>query len=242
MKHARSHAGNAFFLILLGVVLFAAFSAAVLRTTSQSGSTNPERDKLDASLIIKYGGVLRSAVNQMRALGISESDISFANATVTGYGTLGTNAPAEVFNSSGGGIAYEIPNSRWLDGVSTAQTGYGEWVFTGADAIRFGVGTPLSGYCSAASCKELVAILPYIKKAICLEINKQLGIGGATPTIYQDVQAIQFTKFTGTFGANSDSIGDSADNMKSQLQGCIEGGGSGPAAGTYHYYQVLIAR
>ena len=238
MKHARSEAGNVFFLILLGVVLFAAFTVAVTRSTQQGGSANPENDKLMATNIIKYGTTLKNAVDQLRAQNISEADISFANSTVSGYGTVGANPSAEVFNFAGGGIVYEVPDAKWLDGISTAQTGYGEWRFTGTNLIA-GFGSYVDASLSPASPKgHLVAILPYVKENICKEINRLLH-GSATVQFTEST--FDLTKFTGTYNdLDGPQIYNDAEpsyvNYKDE--GCV----NPESAGKYFYYRLLIAR
>lgn len=240
MKHAQSEAGNVFFLILLGVALFAAFTAAVMSSSSKGGSANPDRDKLEATNIIKYGNTLKSAVDQLRSRGgLSESDISFANSTVSGYGTVGANPTAEVFHIEGGGIAYETPDSRWLNSAFSLQTGYGEWRFTGVNPVYL-VGTPSTGNCGAASsCKELLAVLMFVKESVCDEINKQLGTTDASGNPHVSTSPADVTKFTGTFGSSAYHIRDTADELGGVQQACI---GISSIPGSYHYYHVLIAR
>jgi hypothetical protein len=48
------------------------------------------------------------------------------------------------------------------------------------------------------------------------------------------------TEFTGTFTATT-QIYDAGPVLSGKKEGCFEGGGT-PAAGTYHYYRVLMGR
>lgn len=241
MKHVKPQNGNAFFLILLGVALVAAFSMAVTRSSSVETGATSERDRIAATRIIAYGNTLRSATEQMRSNGISESDISFANNIVTGYGTVGANPSAEIFNSSGGAITYEKPDATWLDGTYSLQDGFGEWRFTGDNAVR-NIGTPASAACGAmVGCKELLVILPYVKKNVCTLINNNTNYKETAGTIPVDATTFGLTKFTGTFSASDVDIAPTSSVTWGRMQGCIEGGGT-PATGSYHYFQVLIAR
>lgn len=244
MKHRDSQRGNVFFLILIAIVLLGAFTFSVTRSTSGTNDATREQDKIAATRIIAYGNTLKGAVDMLRHQGVSESDISFANNVVAGYGTVGANPAAELFHMNGGSIAYEKPDAGWLDGVSTAQTGYGEWIFTGHNALR-NVGTPINDgtdACNARDCKELLAILPYIKKSVCERINSLIGFPSPIP---KDSASSYFNKYTGSFGTDITHIatGTSGPSWGKQ-QGCMEGGGGaqGPAAGTYMYFQTLIAR
>ncbi len=241
MKHAPSHSGNAFFIILLGIALFAAFTYAVTRTNSQGGSLNPDLDKVSASQIISYGDSLKTTIDTMRGRGVGEGQFSFANddATATGYGTVGTNPSVEVFNVGGGGLTYEKPNAKWMDPLYEAQR---EWGFYGRNAVR-DVGSPIGSECAASTCNELVAMLGYIRKSICIQINNNLGVtnpGGNPP---RAATPLAYNKFVGTYGATKPITDNNPANsyLAGKTAACFEGGGT-PDTGTYHYYQVLIAR
>jgi hypothetical protein len=157
-----------------------------------------------------------------------------------GSSRLNSYASRIFFHQSGGGVTYEVPDPKWLDSTFSAQDGYGEWRFTGDNSGRLMVGTPLSGVCDSSACKELLVILPYIKKGICQEIASKMNMLNSG-VIYQDANDIGLTKFVGTFPAASNHLGDAAGGMVGVYQGCIEGGRT-PATGSYHYFQVLIAR
>ncbi len=238
MKHKNHARGNALFIILIAIALFAAFTAAVTSSNSGGGGEQAGFFAISATQIMRYGSTVKSAVDQLRQQGISESDISFANDAVSGYGTVGTNPSAEVFDIDGGGITYEAPNANWFDPLLTAQTGYGTWIFTARNMI-YNVGTPMGSACSATNCSELLAILPYIKKEICEQINKSVNIEG----IPADVSVVNFTeKFDGFDTGSIIGIGSNTSSEPAgQRSFCIEGGGT-PPSGSYHYVHVLIAR
>lgn len=237
IKSKTWQSGNVLFLILIAIALFAAFTAAVTQSNS-GGGEQAGFFNISATQIMRYGSTVKSAVDSLRQRGISESDISFANNIVSGYGTVGANPAGEVFHINGGGITYEAPNENWLDGSFSNQTGYGEWIFTARNMI-YDVGTPIGSICSSQSCSELVAILPYIRQEICEEINENLGV----PNIPTDVSVINFTEKFQDFDTGSIiGIGSSPTaEPTGRYNFCIEGGGS-PPSGSYHYIQVLIAR
>lgn len=234
--------GNVLFMILIAIALFAAFTAAV--TQSNSGGGGGEQSgfyAISATQIMRYGSTVKSAVDSLRQRGISESDISFANATITGYGTVDTNPKGEVFHVSGGGITYEVPNENWFDGAYSNQTGYGEWIFTGVNSLNnVGTWNETDGGCTQNDCTELLLILPYVREEICKEIIKSLSLN----EIEQDNASFGFTKFNGSFSYAHQIVGDTIafnGTLPGQFQACVEGD-SAPTDGSYHYYQVLIAR
>lgn len=239
MKHARSQSGNVFFLVLLGIALFVAFTWAVTQSSSKSGSLNPDLDKVAASQIVGYGESLKTTIDTLRGQGVGEGQISFANNTVTGYGTVGANPSAEVFNISGGGMTYEKPNGQWIDPLYESTR---EWGFYGRNAVR-DVGTPIGAECEDVACNELIALLGYIRKSICIQINNNLGVTNPNGVPPRAATPLAYTKFTGTYGVTKPITDNNSANsyLAGRTAACVEGGGT-PDTGTYHYYQVLIAR
>jgi len=251
MKHKNRTRGNVLFIILIAIALFAAFTAAVTKTNSGGGGEQAGFFAISATQIMRYGSTVKSAVDQLRQQGISESDISFANDIVSGYGTVGANPSGEVFHIEGGGITYEPPEANWLDSTWSNKEGYGEWYFTGKNSIRL-IGEPAGGGCSTSDCIELVAVLSFVKEEICHKINEsiQLTSDGSIP---QDLAGIVIArdsdKFNGIFSYTSlinDAGGlNAAGAMDGRYNFCIGVSGASNSyypEGSYHYFQVLIAR
>lgn len=90
------------------------------------------------------------------------------------------------------------------------------------------------------SSQDLLAVLPNVSEQFCLEVNNKNDINNPTDIPPQDPNTFDVTTiFTGSFSGAS-QIGTAATNAN-KLEGCLEGGGT-PAAGTYHYYRVLLPR
>lgn len=232
-----SSAGNVLFYILIATVLFAALTMSVnymMRGSSGGDSSTRELRRVYASEVIQYGSALRGAVQTIRVSGLTDSQISFNNNIVAGYNNAcpGGGDDCKVFDADGGGMVYNKPSDDWL---ALGQPG-GDWVFSGNNEI-VGVGTDGGG----ASSVELLAVLPWIKKELCTSINELLDIpnpGGEPP---QDSGNIDVTtKFNGVYTA-SQAIGGGDPEIEERRAGCVEGAGT-PAAGTYHFFQVLLAR
>ena len=179
--------GNALFLILIAVALFAALGYAITQS-SRGGGKNADAEKLSlqAAQIVQYAGSIKFAIDRMRyGWGYRDTEISFENSTVAGYTNANcTSTDCKVFDTAGGGVAYDAPKEEWLDSSQSAQALYGEWYFPVGVCIPF-VGTGETG-CQGDGLdnEELVLILPYVRKALCLEINDRLGItnsGGNPP-------------------------------------------------------------
>lgn len=234
MMNRFSHeSGSALVYILIAITLFAALSFAVAQMMRGGGSTNDELRRLQATEILQFGRSLRSAAQGMEIDGIIDTEISFETATVVGYANAGCGGDScKIFSPAGGGMNYSEPVAAdWLDQSQSAEANFGQWVFSGDNAVT-GVGTAAS---------DLLVMLPWVTRTLCIEINDLLGVTNPGGTPPQDSgNADVSTKFTGTYAA-SQSIGGGDPEIEGQRAGCFEGAGT-PAAGTYHFFQVLIAR
>ena len=120
-----------------------------------------------------------------------------------------------------------------MDGLATSQAAghYGTW-YTNSRVHMRGLGIDNNGsICSSGTgdCKELTTGVPFIKKDICLAINKKLGWGtdnigtpfsdegnsyGASPQI----------EFTGSYVHSGSNMGAATPSDYSNIMaGCIEG-------------------
>ncbi len=215
----NSQSGNVIFYVLIVVALLAALSYAV----TQSGRGNvsgigKEKAKIYATEIIGYGNILSQAISQIRLRGYKDTEISFENSKVAGYANANCyDDGCEIFHINGGAINWISPSSNANDGS--------EWLFSVNGVTNIGT-TSL----------DLVMILPNIDIAVCQQINEKLH---GTTIIPQEEDSVTLSKFTGTYSGLA--ISDSGAAMDGNNAYCFEGNVA-PAAGTYHYYQVLIAR
>lgn len=254
MKHSSRdlEKGSALFLILIGVALFAALGYAV-SSMMQGGtnvSINKEQSQLYANEILDYGRNIRQAVQAMRiSNGCRDTQISFENPIEGGY-VNGTDTACQVFSPDGGALSYITPSEKWLEASNSSADLYGELYFTG-DACVNGVGTSNTGTACrdlTSNYAELILFIPYIKESICLQIADAMNILNTDqiPTEFQRAWPDANPKFTGVFTSSNvianNNGSDTSETLDGATQGCFEGGGTNPAADTYHFYQVLIAR
>jgi len=227
MKYHQS--GNVLFYILIAVALLAALSYAV----TQGGRTGVrsvtrERANVYASEIIEYGNILSQSVSQIRLRGYQDTEISFENNIVSGYINANcTDDECKIFHVNGGGLNFLRPPMNANDGV--------DWLFSVNRVIY--VGTHIGGV--ATSDLELVAVLQNIDKGVCEQINRKLH---GTSVIPQENDSINLVKFTGAYsGAWIADSGGASGPIAGNSAYCFEGNVD-PPSGTYHYYQVIIAR
>lgn len=222
--------GNVLFIILLGIALFAAVSAAIMSTSSGGKNIKTERAALRAQQIMRYGEQVKKAVDQLYTNGVSEADIRFASPLLAShYGDITSNTGNQVFTDDGGGLPYTPPPAEAL--VTTTNT----WEFFGTSNV------PQVGTTAA----DLVIVLPDVKLAVCQKINEFIGYtDDATPPVddatdskcvYSSTSA---DRFAGTFatGGSVNSMGTSGFTLLPAYEACVSCGSN------YHYYKVLIER
>ncbi len=233
--------GSVIFFILIGVALFAALSFAVsnINRTGNADITD-EVAGLAASEIVQTATAYKNAVRSARIEGCADTDISFESTYLSGY--VNTNNPpdnCEIFNQAANSTSYVKPQTDWLDSSNSGSNIYGQWFFAqGVCALDVGSG---GSDCDDDSYKDLIAILPFIKRDICRVIDERQDIivkNAPPPVEAGDAWRSGNTRFTGDF-----SGGDIKLERDGALSGCFEGsGGNTPPSGTYHYFQVLLSR
>ena len=239
--------GNVLFLILIAVVLFAALSFAITMSNRSGSDVNTDMVRVAASQIIQSGidieaGVLRLRVSQA----VSDADISFENPMLEDYENPGcTRDQCRVFSPTGGQISYNKPHPEWLNRKFSTEPSFGEWLYTGTSCIP-GQGTGNDAGCAGHPEQlELLAVLPYLTREICIELNKKLGVplqpDGSPPQIAGSAWAGGgAAKFIGSYG-NGEAVIDPGNILFGQPEGCFESNGT-PPAGSYHFFRVVVAR
>ena len=242
----HDQSGNVLFYILIGIVLFAALSFAVANIMN-SGAADPARETrmLAASDLIQYGDGLKRAVQGMHIRSIPDAKISFESPRLKLDYAHPNAAPqrcnsddCRVFTPAGGGFTYIPPVGEWLDKNFTSEPLYGHWFFPRGVCVE-GAGTGDSSCASdTTDNEELVAILPYIRRDLCREINDRLGItnpGGEPPVATGNAWPSGTPLFVGTFTE------DSVIARGGATSGCLRGAGI-PSSSSYFYFKVLLSR
>lgn len=230
MTNIHRQSGNIVIYIIGAIFLLGLLILLVRGSANPGGGIDRETLILKASQVRAYSAELQRGVEFILNNGHSETEIRFAHPNhASAYGTYGTTPTAEVFNPSGGG-------AEWRDNDADVQASASDWVFTAANELS-GIGST----CAASSCADLMAVLPNVTSAFCIYINETLGITNPAGVPPQDQgTATLTTLFSGSY-TYATTIVDAANNLQFKDEGCFEGGGT-PAAGTWHYYKVLLSR
>ncbi len=245
--------GGAIVWILIMIVLLAALTFAATRN-SRTGLNNLDKEKLDLAVseILGYANALRDGARSLKVKGCDVTAISFEHQR---FGTAynNTKAPSDgvchMFRSTGASLSPMEIQAPWLDVSGNSASHYGQWLFTG-DTHVMGVGSEGNAGSGCVGggdgCQELIAGIPYISRSLCEALNRKLKFGGPNGEAPRDngssFASSTNTLFIGAYSAAGNEMGTATpSNYPGKLAGCIEGG-SDPVTGTYHFYQVLLAR
>lgn len=215
--------GNILFMLLVAIVLIAGLTYAITR--SDGGVTNLSREKtsIAADEVASFAVDIRRGIETMTRTGRSESTISFAHASLNGYGTPETAPDAEIFNIAGGGVAFvDVPSgindgSQWEFYSYTAAPGVGD------DA------TP-----------DLVLVLPNVTETFCRAYNTKAGYDQAAAIPTDTGVCINDTskRFDGTFASGGAINTMTTATFRSPAGfACVA-----CDSGAYHAYYTLIER
>lgn len=223
----NTQSGSAFFLILIGIFLFAGLSFALMQSSRTSMSTlSAEQARVAAQEIIAYADGVAKAVQKMKLAGCSDSMINFYT-SISGFSyrtTSNPNAPSDktcdVFDINGGKINMIKANESWKDPASTYNF---SWMANFSNMVT-GVGT---------SAPELALFLITIKPEICTAINKIAGV--TNPSEAPPTNAIN-DPGAGFIGNYSSAYTINNTYLNTHSEFCLN------ESGQYKYYRVLIAR
>jgi len=216
-------------MVMVGVVLFAALMFVFSRGARQGGGNLSEKqEQLAAQEIIDYAQKVERTVNRLLLKECSENNISFfmpGIAELAAY-VHGTEIDAcNVFHGEGGGLGWKSYTNYTPDASV--------WKFS-ADQCIPEIGTGGADCETVGSGADDLIMILKIKPGICTSINDLLN-HPATPQTAAGHDWIANVPFAGTYGG-----AHKLDNNEHRLAGCFQG--SGVNAGTYYFFQTLIAR
>jgi hypothetical protein len=237
--------GSVLFIILIAVALFAALAYTVseMMRGGNPNTIGTEKSRLFGNEIINYGRALRQGAQNLKiSNGCADRDISFENETVAGYAHMPAAPDAcKLFYNTGGGLVYQPPVPEWLDGSSPAPALRGQWYFP-ANVCVPDLGTAEANCATDTVDNEaLIAVLPYIKRGMCIQINDLLGVdnpGGEPPLETANGWTAGLVKYKGISPTDGETL-----DQGGRMAGCFEGAAaSTPDTKTYHFFQVLVPR
>ncbi len=222
--------GNALFLILIAVALFAALSYAITQSGRGGGSISKEQAVIAASQVTQYAASVHTAVQRMIIGGITPSSICYGG-SYNGNSLCSAPEQNRVFDQSGGGVIFQCASETQVDlTYCCGDTVVTNWRFRGIHRTNdkgfyikdVGTNTNVSG-------RDAFAYLASVKPAVCQQINKGLGLD---PTPVDD------TAFSYNMGADTyNTGGNTITAYPGQPFACI---GEDALSYPSNYYHALI--
>lgn len=174
--------GSAFFLILIGIALFAGLSYAVFNGSRQSASgLTRDQARVAANEIASYANTIQNAFQKLRLRGCQLNQLSVRDTNELSWSTYtNSSAPADgscsIYHLSGGAVVNQRPQENWF--VPEASNKF--WSYNARIAVG-GVGSEDA---------ELLFVASGLQKELCVALNGIYGVesvdGDAPPIIYFD--------------------------------------------------------
>lgn len=213
--------GNALFLILIAVALFAALSYAVTQSGRGGGTVDKEQALISASQITQYPAALRTATTRMVITGTAITALDFS----------GTTLDTEVFSATGGGAVAQDPPANTTSPTTA-------WAYLDATHATDGWFITGIGTSDAATAgREVIAALNNVTDNVCQSINRGLGLQVAPRVEAATISLTVPGAGTGA-GANAYSFdiwGNTTGVNDPQPFACVENGN-----GANIYYHALV--
>lgn len=255
--------GNALIIILIIIALLSALTITVTRMGESENDVSQEEAQVVASQVLRQAKTVVNGVEGLIAKGCSYTQLSFENATVTGYANAQSpsNKSCWLFDGSGAGLAFPVPPKLANDGTN--------WFFGRHTSID-GVGPERETLVGCtANCQEILMILPLVNLNVCNAINKLAGVTttdnlppkddyildvnlkfSAASTAPSVTNLSNANTSTGTRLRASGSGAISSRALWDKKSGCIEtvngytdsSGANQSGTGKYFFYQVLVER
>tara|TARA_B100000686_G_scaffold354793_1_gene467269 strand:- start:9375 stop:10046 length:672 start_codon:yes stop_codon:yes gene_type:complete len=218
--------GNALFLILIAVALFAALSYAVTNSGRGGGDIRTEQVAIDMAQVQQYGAVIAQSLMRMRTIGdCDETDISFENPHVTAYSNAGAPDSCKVFHQDGGAV-------NWQDPPASVWANEGTGFHHESYAFMSGVDIPGVG-----GTDEELFMTFYVGEdaSLCREINKAVKVGNTIPVATDYC----FGPFVGSYDPAGACANTTWTNLNGITSACVQ---HAPGSEIYYYYQVIMPR
>ncbi len=177
----KNENGNALFLILIAVVLFAALSYAITQSNRSGSNVSGETNTIASTTLVQYASAVASGVTRMQLRGVSLDDIKFDKPAATG---AYVNEPAiQMFHPDGGGVTWQNIDPNVVDpDVSPAPY----WSFKESPIENIGTSED----------DEMIRLYG-VRKGVCEEINKRLTGSKDIPVVTATGSEIQDSDVAG---------------------------------------------
>ncbi len=170
--------GNALFLILIAVALFAALSYAVTQSGRGGGSVDREQLKLDTAQMINQANEIKTYIQKVATLGyydqVQMTD-NAPNASGVLYGPDGNNTTGRTIGlyNAETGVTEAFPPQSLIGNTTPVSLG---WL------IYYNQNIQIGGVDQGSALGDEVLVSGYISQEACAEVNRSLYDDPNIPT------------------------------------------------------------
>jgi hypothetical protein len=229
MTKKERERGNALFLILIAVALFAALSYAVTQSGRGSGGVNKEQDGVNAGQMIETPAAVQAAITRMVVNGVAVRSITFDAADTT---------PAtNVFDTNVGGGATDVKPPT---AACNAPTDCNAWTYVQATTgnsgnFIYGIGsaitTPVGG--------QAIAVLQGgsgLTLGVCTQVQKGLGFSTTVPPVGVGGPVLWGTNSSFSASGNAATVKSTDTSLDGKAFACFQN----TTTHLYAYYHALV--
>lgn len=229
MKTHNPQAGNVFFIILIGIVMFAALMFTFSRSARQSTESLGSREtELAISEMLNYSQKIERGIQRILGRSISEADISFENDVDAIYANGNcSDDRCKVFSPDGGAVRRQEPPP----GINAGQP----YFFAPNRVGSFDNTTKQIG----TSARDLVLITP-VTFETCNIINSMTN----KLTVWESNGSHNATvPFTGNYESAPGTVIANGNSTNQPLSGCFcDGTAPCDASDNSFFYSVILVR
>ena len=224
----RQQKGNALFLVLIAILLFAALGVAATKTSTNTPNSDTYEATIEAQRLLKWLSGVKAAVNTMILVkGTTETSISFEDPRENQSG-----APGDTTNT-------QNPNSRGeIDEVFADMVNWVDFRYLTLDKSPYRMlrnpffsGSHIAEDIGTGEA-DLIFFLTDIDIDLCVAINKLAGFGITNSTMPTDT-TIDVAHFKGAYGT------DTLNNIGGKPFGCFL---KDAPTNRYFMYFVILER
>ncbi len=219
--------GNALFLILIAVALFAALSYAITNSSRGGGDTSRETEEIAISQVLQFANSMSVAIQRLTLFGCADDEITFEDnggfshrKSGLAYDYTNLNAPGDeschVFSPNGGAVStQELPENIMVgrDEIADGHMDVNSIFVQPMITLGLGSDTPGDG-------TDIMLWIGFVRQDVCMRINDRLGVPNPSNLPPSDSYSC-LAPFVGNYPNCSQPFGDQVTGLAGQDTFCV---------------------
>lgn len=224
-----SQKGNALFLILIAVALFAALSYAVTSSSRGGGGIDKETARMQASILMQRAAHIERALKRIMLIGnYAPTHVEFQGSSTNFPGANNPNCSiddCQIWTPEALGIEYDPPKTTWLAPDPGGDDRWGQYRVHTND---------LDGIGDDDDCDAML-VVNYLSKDMCIAVNRIAGIEMAAGNPPRSINGLNtYGRYIHTNCGNE--LVDTNSALDGHYTGCFEI----DTGGMYVFYHTML--